>query len=449
VYGAYGFLEWLGCRWHFPGPDGEYLPPRPAPPPDRVIIENPQTPRRSLVAFWDRTGPQRLQRIRENLDFAVRSRYNRFYLHWPQGLRSAHRLAWERGHGLDIGIKLHTARQLLPPRLFASHPEWFRLADGERRRDYNLCVSNPQALAEVSRNAEKLARSLPVDIRDFAYWQDDVPDAWCQCPRCIELSPSEQNLRLMRAILRGVRGIYPRGRVSYLAYYATATPPQSGTVRGGVFLEFAPHAACYRHQLDDPECPRNAPLVDALKEDLERFGVESARVFEYWLDLALFSSYRAPVRRLPLMPQRMSQDVGFYRGMGIMEIENVQWMPPAEAAGSPEVATASYALLPRLLWNPRQDSWALLRDFCRTFYGSESALGVLELVARADRANPRYVCTPDDRGDGPRKAARWLEQAVAGCQQVEDTLEGRHRERLSGLRRTLQYDVGRARAGEA
>ena len=449
VYGAYGFLEWLGCRWYFPGPDGEYLPPRPASPPDHAVIENPDTPYRSVVAFWDRTGPQRQQRIRENLEFAVRSRYNRFYLHWPQGLRSAHRLAWEHGHGLDIGVKLHTARQLLPARLFSSHPEWFRFFDGERRRDYNLCVSSPQALAEVSRNSEKLAASLEVDITDLAYWQDDVPNAWCQCPSCVGLSPSEQNLRLMKAILKGVRAVHPRGRVSYLAYYATVAPPQSAGIPKGIFLEFAPHAACYRHRLDDPECPKNAPLVRALRQNLERFGIESARVFEYWLDLALFSSYRSPVRRMPLMPARMSRDVGFYRGLGLAEIENVQWMPPAEAASSPEVANPGYALLPRLLWNPRQDLAGFLRGFSRNFYGSELASGVLDLIVRADRVNPRYICTPEDRGDGPREAALLLKQAVARCQELEGAVEGRHRERLAGLRGALHYDLTRAQAGEA
>ncbi len=449
VYGVYGFLETLGCRWYFPGPEGEHLPTRPAPPPDRAILESPATPYRSLVAFWDRTGPQRQQRIRESLDFAARSRYNRFYLHWPTGLRSASKLAWNHGHGLDIGIKLHTTRQFLPARLFSAHPDWFRFSDGKRRRDYNVCVSSPEGLAEVTRSAEALTRSLQVDILDFAYWQDDVQDAWCHCPSCIGLSPSDQNLRLMQAILKGVQAVHPRGRVSYLAYYATVDPPETRNIPEDIFLEFAPHASCYRHRLDDPSCPKNAALMQSLRRNLERFGVESARVFEYWLDLALFSRYRSPVRRMPLMPDRMLHDVDLYRGLGITEIENVQWMPPADAAASPEVATPAYALLPRLLWDPRQDLAAFLRDFARNFYGTESASGLLNRVSQADRANPRYVCALEDRGEGLRQAALHLEEAVKLCRELASRAEGRHRERLAGLEGALRYDLAQAAAGEA
>jgi hypothetical protein len=253
----------------------------------------------------------------------------------------------------------------------------------------------------------------------------------------------------MKAILKGVRAVHPRGRVSYLAYYATAPPPQCPSIPKNIFLEFAPHASCYRHQLDDPSCPKNAPLLQYLKRNLDCFGVESARVFEYWLDLALFSYYRSPVRRMPLMPDRMSHDVDFYRGLGLTEIENVQWMPPAEAAGSPEVASPGYALLPRLLWNPRQSLAGFIRDFSRSFYGTELASGVLDLAAQTDRVNPRYICTPEDRGDGPKQAALVLEEAVARCRDLEGAVEGRHRERLAGLRGALQYDLTRAAAGGA
>jgi len=448
VYGAYALLETLGCRWHFPGPGGECLPARPAALPTDMILENPETPYRSMVAFWDRTGPGRPARIKENLDFAVRARYNRFYLHWPTGLSAAARLAREQGHGLDIGIKLHTARELLPAALFPAHPEWFRMQEGRRTPKYNLCVSSRPGLAEVSRNARVLAESVPVDITDLAYWQDDVPNAWCQCPSCAGLSPSEQNLRLMRAILKGAREAHPGARLSFLAYYATVAPPES-PIPSGLFLEHAPHAACYRHHIDDPTCPKNAALTRQLRRNLTRFSPATARVFEYWLDAALFSFYRRPVRRLPLMPARMSHDVDFYRGVGLSEIENVQWMLPREAVGSPEASHPGYALLPRLLWNPRLDMAGFLADFARSFYGTDRATAVLDLVAGADAANPRYVCEATDRSGGARAAAGLLRQAVARCRQLEKDAEGRHRERLAGLGVALQYDLARAEAGEA
>jgi hypothetical protein len=447
VHGVYGLLESLGCRWYFPGAEGEHLPARPAGPPEKAIVRNPDTLYRSVVAFWDRTGPGRSERIRENLDFAARAGYNRFYLHWPTRLQSAAKLAREQGHGLEVGIKLHTARELLPTRLFRSHPEWFRMENGKRTRKYNLCVSNAQALAEVSRNAQALAESVEIDNPELAYWQDDVPSAWCQCPKCAGLSPSEQNLRLMTAILRGVRVHNPRGSLSYLAYYATVAPPES-KIPKGLFLEFAPHACCYLHDIDDPSCPKNSVLVQHLKRNLERFDLATSRVFEYWLDMALFSSYRKPVRRLPLMAERIARDVNFYRGQGLVEVETVQWMLPAEAADSPVVANPDFALLPRLLWNPQEDVAGFVRGFARDYYGSGRAADVLRLVAEADRVNPRFLCTPE-RGDGPAKAAKLLNQAILQCQELSRSAEGRCRERAAGLARTLRYDLERAQSGEA
>jgi hypothetical protein len=188
--------------------------------------------------------------------------------------------------------------------------------------------------------------------------------------------------------------------------------------------------------------------VQHLKRNLERFDIATSRVFEYWLDMALFSFYRRPVRRLPLMAERIAHDVSFYRGQGLVEVETVQWMLPAEAVDSPEVANPDFALLPRLLWDRQEDVAGFVRGFARDFYGSERAPEVLRLVAEADRVNPRFLCT-SERGNGPAKAAKLLGQAIARCEELSRMAEGRYRERAAGLARTLRYDLERAEAGEA
>jgi hypothetical protein len=144
----------------------------------------------------------------------------------------------------------------------------------------------------------------------------------------------------------------------------------------------------------------------------------------------------------------MSHDVAFYRGLGLEEVETVQWLLPASAVNAPEVANPGFALLPRLLWNRHQGVSRFVRGFARDFYGTDRASDLLSLVAAADRANPRYVCTPD-RGDGPSRAAGLLKQALARCVDVEESVSGHYRERLAGLARVLRYDLARAEAGEA
>lgn len=447
VYGAYALLESLGCRWYFPGPEGEHLPARPAAPPTEAVIANPETPQRALVAFWyTKEGPGPY--LRDYAQFAMRSRYSRFYLHWPTGLREAVRTARQHAHGLDIGIKLHIIRDLLPAKLFAAHPEWFRFADGKRRPDYNLCVSSPEAVAVVTRNAVAQAKRVPVDVLDFAFWQDDVPDAWCHCPRCARLSSSEQNLRLMTAILKGLRQWDRRARLSFLSYYATAAPPESRRIPRGLYLEFAPHSSCYRHDLDDPACPRNAQLMAHLAENLKAFDKEPPHLFEYWLDAALFSFYETPLRRLPLLAQRMAHDVRHYRGQGLAEIATVQLMPPATLGHVPELANPGFALLPRLLWDPQTDAAAFLKGFARNYYGTARAASVLGLVQQADREHPRYQCDASDRVRGARRAAKLLARAVAQCGDLEREAAHPRRSRLAALGKMLRHDLAQAKAGE-
>jgi hypothetical protein len=447
VYGAYGLLESLGCRWYFPGPEGEYLPARPAAPPREDVVENPDTPQRALVAFWyTKEGPGPY--LKDYAQFAMRSRYNRFYLHWPTGLREAVRTAKESAHGLGIGTKLHIVRDLLPPTLFAAHPEWFRFAEGKRTPDYNLCVSNPAALAEATRNAVAQAKSIPLDITDFAYWQDDVPDAWCHCPKCAGLSSSEQCLRLMTAIAKGLRQWNHRAHLSFLSYYATAAPPQSERISSALYLEYAPHSSCYHHDIDDPACPRNAPLMAYLAENLVRFDKTAPHLFEYWLDDALFSFYKLPLRRMPLLLERMSHDVRYYRWQGLAEIASVQQMPPPDVGHVPELANPGFAFLPRLLWNPHTEAAAFLRRFAQHYYGAAQAAAVLDLVQQADRANPRYACEATDRKRGARGAARLLARAMERIDELARAAAPPHRERLGALGTMLRHDLACAEAGK-
>lgn len=61
--------------------------------------------------------------------------------------------------GIAVEMEMHALSWLLPREAFAAHPEWFRMNEkGERVSDYNLCVSNPEALEVISENAAKLAK---------------------------------------------------------------------------------------------------------------------------------------------------------------------------------------------------------------------------------------------------------------------------------------------------
>lgn len=435
MYGIFALLEAMGCRWYFPGSEGERIPAPVRTLPTLSRVENPAFARRSLVQVCQ---PAHMEEI---FDFAARMRYNRVYLH-PSAkyLPVAGKLAAARG--LEIGVKLHIIRALLPREHFRSHPEWFRFAGGARNGDFNLCVSSRAALVEVAANAQEMAGRLQVDVTDFSFWQDDARDAWCGCRSCRKLTASMQNLRLMEAILRGIRRVVPHARVAFLAYFDTTDGPQvpPGSIPEGIFLEFAPYPWCYSHAVDDPSCRRNVYLVRCLKENLERFGVGGAQIFEYWLDQSLFSSYQVPKRRMPFLFQRMAHDLRFYHRLGIQEIANVQFV--GASGGRERFAQPGFALLPKLLWNPALALRSHLDDFCQRIGDGTKTRKLMELVEKADRENAMYSCMPSSGTQCCAKADALYRRAMK-------RMEGEDAGKLAApwfqteLRRALAEDLSR------
>ena len=96
--------------------------------------------------------------------------------------------------GLQIEYELHAMKALLPRELFGKNPEMFRMDDqGQRVGDFNCCVHSEHALEIICKNAVQIGKMLRPTTSRYFYWGDDGRP-WCQCPKCRELSPSEQAL---------------------------------------------------------------------------------------------------------------------------------------------------------------------------------------------------------------------------------------------------------------
>ncbi len=218
--------------------------------------------------------------------------------------------------GLDLEYELHACGELLPRELFERDPEMFRMdEDGERKPDCNLCVSSPAALEVIGENAAKLAARLTPTTHRYYYWGDDGRP-WCRCPTCRELSPADQNLVAVHAILRGLREFDPRARAAALAYHDTLTPPEHIAPEPGVFLEYAPIRRSWEVPLNDPDCAANREHVASLRRLVEFFGTEGAQVLEYWLDASRHSGWKRPAKMLPVTPEVMAADLEFYASLG-------------------------------------------------------------------------------------------------------------------------------------
>lgn len=220
------------------------------------------------------------------------------------------------GLGLQVEYELHAMHDLLPRELFAEAPELFRADEaGVRVPEWNLCPSSSEALRVVSRGAVELARSLKPTTHRYFMWADDGCP-WCQCARCADLTPSDQNLLVMNAIARALGGVDPQASLACLAYHNTLEAPRSVRPEPGIFLEYAPIGRDSSRPMADASCETNRHQAEFIDPLLDAFGTENAQVLEYWMDVSRFSGWKRPAVQLPLDLAVLEADLAFYAAKG-------------------------------------------------------------------------------------------------------------------------------------
>lgn len=223
--------------------------------------------------------------------------------------------------GLRIEYEMHAARYFLPAREFENHPEWFRMNEnGERTRDMNCCASNDEALDFIAKRAAEAAKRLYRSTHRYFFWMDDAHDAFCHCPKCAEYSSSDQQLIIMNRILKELKKTDPEATLAYLAYYSTLTPPSKIKPDEGIFLEYAPIDRDHHTPLSQGDNEKNKSQNRYIKELLQTFGADEAKVLDYWLDNSLFSDWKKPPK--PFTPDEavIHADFDYYSDLGFRDI---------------------------------------------------------------------------------------------------------------------------------
>ena len=214
--------------------------------------------------------------------------------------------------GLEIEYEMHAARFLLPAELFESHPEYFRtMANGERTDKFNFCVSNAEALDLVAKNAAELAKKLYCSRPVFYFWLDDAKNCHCKCEKCRDLSPSDQLLIAVNAMIGEIRKYIPDAKLAYLAYQDSLEVPTAIKPADGVFLEYAPIEKYKNEAPERIEVERNMLLKQA-----DYFGWKDSKVLEYWLDNSLFSGWKKPPKPFTANAQAIKKEVAEYADLG-------------------------------------------------------------------------------------------------------------------------------------
>jgi hypothetical protein len=227
-----------------------------------------------------------------------------------------------RQSGKRLEFEAHAHSWLFPKSLFSEHPHWFREdAAGRRTADFNMCVSNKDALDYLADRSARLAKLLVPDSSKYYWWADDAGgDCFCHCRQCSGLSASDQYLIWCNTVLSGIRATDAGAALCYLAYLGTMQAPRKIRPGEGIFLEYAPINRDSFIPINHAGCEKNRNETSTLPALLDYFGTKDSRVLEYWLTNDRFSHWTKPMRKLQFDPEIMAKDAAYYRSLNFESI---------------------------------------------------------------------------------------------------------------------------------
>ncbi len=216
LYAVYDLLrEKLGACFFAPGPEHEVVPQAA----QLSFGDNEILVRGSAFALRDYGGSLSAELI----DFVAKNRLNLIIASDYHDLP----LAEIRRRGLLLRGPGHIWSRLLPAEsLFAQHPEYFPLQDGERKPNgRTACFSNPEVRRILRENLRAYLCELP-DWDIFAFWAEDTHDPYyCSCSDCAQMSLSDWYMLLVNEAAEVLAEELPHARLEFIAYHGTREVP--------------------------------------------------------------------------------------------------------------------------------------------------------------------------------------------------------------------------------
>jgi len=344
LYGAYAFLEALGCRWIHPGADGDVVPRHdPLVAPALDVHEEPD-----FRIRWVGQGSWALKN-RCNVNTTVADERVGY--------------VWKWGFHSFFGL-------LSPDKYWDEHPEYYPLVNGKRRRPENysntqFCTTNPDVIRIVADNIIDIFRKDPrIDI--VALCPNDG-GGFCTCPTCIALDRpkpdfwgrySDRLAPFNKAVSRRVAEVFPDKILKTGAYAMYMRYPLAPEYRPepNMAVQACHTYACNNHTIDDPNCERNRLYF---RQPLEKWAELSEHlwIYEYYIKGAWAGL-------LYTQAHIMKQDIAYYKRIGA-ESFYTQW-----SAGAFGSVGLDFYLATRLVWDTSVDVDALVLDYCQAFYGA-------------------------------------------------------------------------------
>jgi hypothetical protein len=338
LYGVYGFLDRLGCRWFTA--DVSRIPNLPT-----IAIQSLDIREKPAFEYREPFFTEAFDR-----DWAARNRTN----------GNSSRLDASTGGKVEYFPFVHSFYQLVPPgKYFRDHPEYFSLIDGKRRVERGqLCLTNPDVLRIAVAQVREWIREHP-SAKILSVSQNDW-EGWCECDRCRRVEEEEGGrhsgpvLRFVNAVAGEIAKTDPDKLIDTLAYWYTEDPPAKVRPRPNVRIRLCPIGVCEAHPYE--RCPRSAYFV----RNLKAWSAITDQLY-IWHYNTNFSHYLTPFPDF----DEFAADIPLYHRNGVVGLFLQGGYAPGGGAENSELRAYVMA---RLLWNPAVDVHREIEDFLGAVY---------------------------------------------------------------------------------
>jgi hypothetical protein len=339
MYGVYGFLDKLGCRW--------------------FTREVSRIPKMATL----RVGPLD-ETQRPAFEYREPFFTEAFEKNWAARNRvngASMKLDESTGGKVTYNPFVHSFNLMIPAeKYFRLHPEYFSLIEGRRRAERGqLCLTNPALLRESVKNVLGWIQEHP-EAKIISVSQNDWV-GWCECDNCQRVEAEEGGvhsgplLRFVNALAAEIEKKHPDKLIDTLAYMYTEDPPAKVKPRPNVRIRLCPMGACQSHPYE--KCPRNAYFMKNL-----RAWSKITNQLYIWHYNTDFSHYLQPFPNF----DELAADIPMYKRYGVVGLFLQGAYPPG---GGGENAELRSYVMARLLWDPHTDADREVNDFLAAVYG--------------------------------------------------------------------------------
>ena len=304
LFAVYRYLKENGCRWLFPGVDGDYIPIQPVQP---VNYRHKASHR---FRGHCNEGAEFQQSMLETIDYFAKlemnvymlefdipfTYYNTYYMHSynednrpPEPITPETVLQWKRqceaeiakrglqfhdmGHGWTaepFGISSTAGWAASTQEIPAEVKEFLAMTDGERKLwggvplNTNLCMSKPEVRTTMAQAIADYAENHQ-NVSYIHVWLADGSRNHCECEECRKLRPSDYYIMIMNELDEELTRRNLASKIVFIAYVDTLFAPRQEKIKnpGRFALLYAPIQRSYTSSIDmdkitePPEYERN------------------------------------------------------------------------------------------------------------------------------------------------------------------------------------------------